>query len=898
MSTDQKATRESLLAEFKTARDAAITKSQMGMEQIAQRHRQERADALKDFVGKRADIEAAFEKDGAPAGAWPSLMAMEQSRHMEPLIQQQTEEHAADLAAHGVSTWEGFLTEKSHAGEALAATMLVEMDARKHRGEEISKVNGFEGEPVDPGHRRLSMFDDIQSKYDQDADSVHYHRKSDGTELFEDKGSRIEMKETSSKSIETALLLAQERFKKGTPLTITGDEQFQQDAARIAGRLGIPIKNKDLMEVWQQSRDKAAMGIAEDEPDITPSNGFSGKEAVQERAAPAQDKAVPDVGNVPDAEHVAPSTSVEPVVDKDAPRKLLDHGAAPYQFKEGNTKSYYVKTQDAYGKEHVTWGVGLEKAMEDSAASKGDLIRLKHVGKELVTIPVMDKDGNPVMHDNGTPKTQTTNRNSFTIDVANRPLKASPHIGAAAAEQGYPVENGHVAIPPADYAAAKADLSVLSSAGHHAIHQVSQKPFAELQPLEKHTLISEGLADENGLNRQGVAAVITSDRQLELRRERAPEADKVLLTPGHEAGPMKAAPAVDKVVPEQSKFGLDLVDARLPEGMTVKDRVVAVTLQEGSRTGSHNMERMTAMKEAGPVKVLGYAVQREYIQTLPNGELRSMVAYPQTKPQEKKRGLQSPFATREEAEQALPALQGKDGISVRGGTLAESLALEMKEHGGQVPIDDEKEKITSPARYALHAEKLPVGMTSKDRVAAIVVKDGSRYVSDNPEKNHPGSTIKGYAVVRDYTQEFQGGHKISASRVMPNIQEDAPIQQPRPIHNPYTSREQAEQSIAALHGQAPYGQVQGVTESIEQRRSETRGLKPLYPGDQAQVQDQKRLNIRNEDQQAQEKKATEKKIESKKEIERKAQERDKSQERKQERAVTRTRTQKEVGLER
>ncbi|MHB1580331.1 MAG: hypothetical protein ACYCUJ_02975, partial [Acidithiobacillus sp.] len=272
--------------------------------------------------------------------------------------------------------------------------------------------------------------------------------------------------------------------------------------------------------------------------------------------------------------------------------------------------------------------------------------------------------------------------------------------------------------------------------------------------------------------------------------------------------------------------------------------------------------------------VLGYAVQREYIQTLPNGEVRSMVAYPQTKPQEQKSGLQSPFATREEAEQALPTLQGKDGVSVRGGTLAESLALEMKEHGGHAPIDDEKEKITSPARYALHAEKLPMGMTSKDRVAAIVVKDGSRYVSDNPEKDHPGSTIKGYAVVRDYTQEFRGGHKISASRVMPNIQVDAPIQQPHPIHNPYTSREQAEQSITALHGQAPYGQVQGVTESIEQRR------------------------IRNEDQQAQEKKATEKKVESKKEIERKAQKRDKSQERKQERVVTRARAQKEVGLER
>lgn len=896
MSTDQKANRESLLAEFKAARDAAITRSQMGMEQIAQRHRQERVDALKEFAGKRADIEATFEKDGAPAGAWPSMMAMEQSRHMEPLIQQQTEEHAADLAAHGVPTWEGFLTEKSHAGDELATTMLMEMDARKHGDEEVSKANGFAGDPIDPGKRKLSMFDDIKSEYDKDADSVHYHRKSDGAELFEDKGSRIEMKETSGKSIETALLLAQERFKKGTPLTITGDEQFQQDAARIAGRLGIPIKNKDLREVWQQSRDKAAMGITDDEPDITPSNGFSGKEAVQERTA-ERDSTSPDVGNAPDAEQASPSTDVVPVEDKEPPRKLLDHGAAPYQFKEGNSKSYYVKTQDPYGKEHITWGVGLEKAMEESAASNGDLIRLKHVGKELVTIPVMDKEGNQVMHDNGTPKTQTTNRNSFTIDVANSPLKASPHIGAAAAEQGYKVENQHVAIPPADYAAAKADLSTMSSAGHHAIHQASQKSFAELQPLEKHTLISEGLADDNGLNRRGIAAVITSDRQLELRRSRAQGSDKELLNPGHEAAQVKETPAVENAAPEQSKSGPNLVDARLPEGMIVKDRVVAVTLQGGSRTGSHNVERMAAMKEAGPVKVLGYAVQREYIQTLPNGEVRSMVAYPQTKPQEKKSGIQSPFATREEAEQALPALQGKDGISVRSGTLAESIALDIKEQGGRNPIDDEKEKITSPAQYALHAEKLPLGMTSKDRVAAIVVKDGSRFVSDNPEKDYPGGTIKGYAVVRDYTQEFQGGHKISASRVMPNIQEDAPIQQPHPIHNPYTSREQAELSIAALHGQAPYGYAKSVTESIEQRRSETRGLKPLNPNDQAQVQDQKRLNIRNEDQQSQEKKATEKKAKSKTEIERKAQERDNLQKPKQ-RAVPRTRAQQEVGLER
>ena len=47
--------------------------------------------------------------------------------------------------------------------------------------------------------------------------------------------------------------------------------------------------------------------------------------------------------------------------------------------------------------------------------------------------------------------------------------------------------------------------------------------------------ISAGLADENGLNRGGVAAVLTSDRLLEIRRAQAPENLKgAAVQPGYE----------------------------------------------------------------------------------------------------------------------------------------------------------------------------------------------------------------------------------------------------------------------------------------------------------------------------------------------------------------------------
>ena len=546
--SESKTTRESLLAEFKAARESAIAKSQVDVGQIAERHRAERADALKAFAEKRDGLISGFKETGIPEAAYPSILAIEQAKHMEPVVARQVQEQNASLAVEGVPTWDGFLTEKSKAGESLADELLAELDARKAaasnaKGEDVSKENGIEGDPLDPGKLKASMFDGIKYEYDKDADSVHYRRESDGTELFEDKGSRIEMKETSAQTIETALLLAQERFKKGTPLTITGDEEFKKDAARIAGKLGIPIKNKDLLEIWQQARDKAAMGISDEEPDIAQRNGFSGDEAKQDLhkagPAPEQEQATPDgeKGKARASSSREPATGKETPVPGATPSqgvtpslfKLLDHGNAPYQFKEGESKSYFVKTQDNAGKEHVVWGVDLQRAMEDSGATKGDLMTIKNQGKEEVVVKVVDEHGQE--------QWKPAHRNRFDVKVADMPLKSAPHLSDVAGKAGYTHDaaTGRVTIPAEDYLAAKADLSVLPVSGHYALHQSSQVPFVDLQPTEKHALVSAGLADENGLNRRGIAAVLTSDRLLEIRRAQALENLKgATVQPGYE----------------------------------------------------------------------------------------------------------------------------------------------------------------------------------------------------------------------------------------------------------------------------------------------------------------------------------------------------------------------------
>ncbi len=530
---DKKVTRESLLAEFKAARESAMAKSHTDVSGLAEQHRQERADALKAFAEKRDGLIQGYKDKSIPEGAFPSLLAVDQAKHMEPVVHRQIQEQNEAQSVDGVPTWVGFLTEKSQSGEALAAELLAELDTKQSKG--TSPENGFEGEPLEPGKLKVSLFDGLTYDYDKDADSVHYKRTADGTELFEDKGSRIEMKETSAQSIETALLLAQERFKKGTPLTITGDEDFKKDAARIAGRLGIPIKNKDLMDVWQQACDKAAMGISDEEPDIAPRNGFSGKEAEQDLDKAAPGKAAPGTGV--DKGNTAEPPAKSGKAKEEQRLQLVDYGHAPYQYKEGESQSYFVKTRDAQGKEHTTWGVDLQRAVEESGAGKGDLITLKNLGKQDVVVKVVDKDGNE--------EWKPSHRNSFDLKVADMPLKAAPHLLDAAEKQGLGVKDGRVNLPADTYLAAKADLSVLSGAGFHALHQAGQKPFDALGPLERHALISANLADENGLTRAGLAAAMTNDRLLEIRRAQSPENLKGAIQTGYE----KAA-AVQEQVPD------------------------------------------------------------------------------------------------------------------------------------------------------------------------------------------------------------------------------------------------------------------------------------------------------------------------------------------------------------
>lgn len=67
--------------------------------------------------------------------------------------------------------------------------------------------------------------------------------------------------------------------------------------------------------------------------------------------------------------------------------RLVEHGAAPFEHKDGNRPSYFVTLENDKGERRTTWGVDLERAMTEAAPEIGEKIGLQHIGATPVTLP-------------------------------------------------------------------------------------------------------------------------------------------------------------------------------------------------------------------------------------------------------------------------------------------------------------------------------------------------------------------------------------------------------------------------------------------------------------------------------------------------------------------------------
>jgi hypothetical protein len=224
---------------------------------------------------------------------------------------------------------------------------------------------------------------------------------------FVDQGKSIVAYESSTPAVRAMLDLASTKDWRG--LKVEGRPEFQRAVFLEARARGIEIQTA----TWKPSRE-----------DLEPTLGRS--------ASPTSSRAAESTPAAQRPTERAATTTSEASRDAEAPAravKLLQSGMAPYEFKEGKTPSFYVRTEGQDGQQRVTWGKDLQRALERADARPGDRIQLDRVGGQDVRVKtnVRDAYGREEARD------VRAQRGEWTVSVVERGSRETPQSGPQAA---------------------------------------------------------------------------------------------------------------------------------------------------------------------------------------------------------------------------------------------------------------------------------------------------------------------------------------------------------------------------------------------------------------------------------------------------------------------------------
>ena len=144
--------------------------------------------------------------------------------------------------------------------------------------------------------------------------------------------------------------------------------------------------------------------------------------------------------------------------------RLIDHGVAPYQNRPGNAQTPFAKIYNGQGKVSTFWGKELEKALKDSGAQRGDMVRLQ---------PNASENGKNV---------------SWTIRTGDKALSKAGQLGTTS--------EGLKAIQAAVKAAAEKQAKVLPQITRTTAPELSQQVKERLQAAKTAVLRTVQLAKE------------------------------------------------------------------------------------------------------------------------------------------------------------------------------------------------------------------------------------------------------------------------------------------------------------------------------------------------------------------------------------------------------------------
>jgi hypothetical protein len=279
-------------------------------------------------------------------------------------------------------------------------------DARRRR--EAQRQRATAAPAWDPA----AIPEQIAAKYLRNDDKYYF---ADQTLAFIDKGGALTVKTENLAVIKDVIAIAQARGWEA--LAVTGTKHFRREVWKEAFAQGLTVTGHTPtdLELQAAERERARRVGPNEIRDDGRQRPLPAAQGDRQHAAPPQSAAAVDQARSTRAQ-LAVDVGTNPATGVVYGR-LLEHGEAPYQFNDKNTKSYYVKLDLGDGKVHTYWGVGLPDAMRESQTkpATGALVGVQQVGSRPVTVTTqtVDEAGQPVT------RLVATHRNEWVVENAD-----------------------------------------------------------------------------------------------------------------------------------------------------------------------------------------------------------------------------------------------------------------------------------------------------------------------------------------------------------------------------------------------------------------------------------------------------------------------------------------------
>lgn len=236
--------RRQLWAEFQGERKGQA-QAQRTVQCDAQRtSERERREAIKkEFYAKRSKAQGDRSASAAQRKAAVSVARMERLLKESALRDRiKVERDQLKVRKPATEQYRDFLTEKAQAGDERALSELRRMSPASTEKARDTDALVTAAEPArqkqerEPIHRAPAITYQVHRNGD-----VTYQRE--GRDMLRDQGKAVHMLQSDHQTIETGLRLAQQKF--GSKLALSGPQDFQEKAARIAAEAGLKVEFTD-----------------------------------------------------------------------------------------------------------------------------------------------------------------------------------------------------------------------------------------------------------------------------------------------------------------------------------------------------------------------------------------------------------------------------------------------------------------------------------------------------------------------------------------------------------------------------------------------------------------------------------------------------------------------------